>query len=700
MDINVNRASCLVGGKEIILETGRIARQATAAVWASSAGTRILVTVVAEHNKDQSRDFLPLIVNYQERFYACGRVLGGFHKRENRPTERETLLSRLIDRSLRPLFPAGFCDDIQVIATVHSYDPEGLAPEILTTIAASAALKLSGLPFQATVSAAKVGHKDGAFCLLHKEADAESSALDMVVSFTKDATMMVESFAKELTEETMLDAIVYGRAQVDATFAMVDALCAAAPVTPWVWQPCAVLPAALETAVQAFVQAQVEAAYAQSDKVLRNAQLAEVKKQALAQFAKDEHAGLATGVLAVIDALAKSMVRTKILAGLPRIDKRDTKTVRALHMTVGDLPMAHGSAIFTRGETQALASVTLSGEDGAQLVDDMMSTHKERFMLHYNFPPFSVGEVRPMMAPKRREFGHGQLAKRALASVLPSEESFPYAIRVVSEITESNGSSSMASVCGATLALMDAGVPLATPIAGIAMGLIKEGSEFKVLTDILGDEDHLGDMDFKVAGSHKGITALQMDIKIQGITHEIMTQALAQAKDARQHILSHMNDVLAAPRGELSRHAPKMITFSIHPDKIREVIGRGGATIKEIIENFGVTIDISDGGLVKVQGPSSHHVDRARSHIVSMVAEVEVGQVYHGKIIKILDFGAFVSLLPGKDGFLHISQIAKERVEEIRDWVHEGQAVSVRVSEIDKQGRVRLALTELMERQS
>ncbi len=703
MPSSVKTTHCELFGRTVHFETGRIARQSTAAVWLSDGGTRILVTVVAQSTQDLTRDFLPLTVNYQEKFSAAGKVLGGFNKRESRPTERETLLSRVIDRAIRPLFPKSFCDDMQIIATVHSYDPDALAPEVLSILGASCALRLSGLPFESTVSAARVGCINGELTLVNqKQLDEGSSTLDMVVAFTSDAVMMVESSADVLPESTMLEAIRFGQDAMSPVFSVIESFCQEVGVTPWTWRSCASLPSPLQTQIHEHAKADIAAAYQHSDKTTRKQALSEVYHRVKAEFVTDHHVTdelthdvLEAGVHAAIASCEKQWVRNNVIEGNPRIDGRDTRTVRPLSMSVSELPFGHGSGLFTRGETQVLMSLTLSGEEGAQLVDNILKTEKESFMLHYNFPPFSVGEVRFMSGPKRREIGHGNLAKRALQAVLPSQDDFGYTIRLLAETTESNGSSSMATVCSGTLALMDGGVPIKAPVAGIAMGLIKEQDKSVVLTDILGDEDHLGDMDFKVAGTTEGITALQMDIKIQGITPALMDQALAQAREARLHILEEMSSVMSTPRARLSDHAPKMLVFSIHPDKIREVIGRGGATIRGIIDQYGVTIDISDAGLVKVQGMDHDDVESAKTHIEQLVADVEVGKIYTGKVVKIMDFGAFVSLLPGKDGFLHISQIANERVEDINQYLKEGQEVTVKAVEIDKQDRVRLSMKVL-----
>ncbi len=682
------------GDHKVVLETGEIARQATGAVMVSMGDTVVLVTAVGQKEPVPGRDFFPLTVNYQERTYSAGKIPGGFFKREGRPTEKETLTSRLIDRPLRPLFPKGFINEVQVIATVVSLDKE-IDPDIPAIIGASAALALSGLPFNGPIGAARVGYLNGGFVLNPTFSQLAESQLDLVVAGTEGAVLMVESDARELPETGMLDAVLFGHQQQQTVIKAIRELVAEAGAPSWNWQA----PEEdrdLQARTQAECAADIAAAYQIQEKQARQARLAEIRSSVVARLAGGEGADWSTdAVKGAIGKIEKKTVRERILAGQPRIDGRDTRTVRPISIRVGLLPRAHGSALFTRGETQALVVTTLGTGRDAQIIDAIEGERKEPFMLHYNFPPYSVGETGMVGSPKRREIGHGRLAKRGVAAVLPAMDSFPYVIRVVSEITESNGSSSMASVCGASLALMDAGIPVKAPVAGIAMGLIKEGERSAVLTDILGDEDHLGDMDFKVAGTANGVTALQMDIKIDGITRDIMQVALAQAREGRLHILEQMNRVIASPREDISQHAPRIITIKINPDRIRDVIGKGGATIRALTEETGTSIDITDDGTVKIASVDQVASDEAVRRIRQLTADVEVGSIYEGRVSKLMDFGAFVTILPGKDGLVHISQISNERVDNVSDKLSEGKIVRVKVLEIDKQGRIRLSMKEV-----
>ncbi|QKT02561.1 polyribonucleotide nucleotidyltransferase [Ectothiorhodospiraceae bacterium 2226] len=678
------------GAHKLKLETGEIARQATGAVMVSLGDTVVLVTAVAMKEAVEGRDFFPLTVNYQERTYAAGKIPGGFFKREGRPSEKETLTSRLIDRPIRPLFPDGFTNEVQIIATVVSLDPE-IDPDIPAMIGASAALALSGAPFNGPIGGARVGYKDGDYLLNPTLSQLKDSQLDLVVAGTERAVLMVESEAKELPEDVMLGAVMYGHEQIQAVIGMIQELVREAAKPGWDWQPPA-QDEALHQAVAEACEGALTEAYQIREKQARYARVGEIRDDILARFTGEESGRSADEVRGAFDKVEKRVVRGNIIAGQPRIDGRDTKTVRPITIRTGVLPRAHGSALFTRGETQALVITTLGTGRDAQVIDAIEGERKEPFMLHYNFPPYSVGETGFVGSPKRREIGHGRLAKRGIAAAMPDMESYPYVIRVVSEITESNGSSSMATVCGTSLALMDAGVPVKAPVAGIAMGLIKEADGFAVLSDILGDEDHLGDMDFKVAGTEQGVTALQMDIKIDGITREIMEQALAQAKDGRLHILGCMNEAIHKPREEMSEYAPRIVTMRIHPDKIRDVIGKGGVTIRAITEETGATIDINDDGVVKIASVDKAAGDEARKRIEQITADVEVGMVYEGRVAKLMDFGAFVTILPGRDGLVHISQISEERVENVADKLSEGDVVKVKVLEVDKQGRIRLSM--------
>jgi polyribonucleotide nucleotidyltransferase len=679
------------GQHQVTLETGEIARQADGAVVVSIADTVVLVTAVARKAADPKKDFFPLTVNYIEKTYAAGRIPGGFFKREGRPTEKETLTSRLIDRPIRPLFPEAFFNEVQVVATVISLNPD-VDADIPALIGASAALALSGVPFQGPIGAAKVGYKDGQYILNPTATQLKDSQLDLVVAGTAEAVLMVESQAESLSEEVMLGAVVFGHQQMQVAIAAINELKAEAGKPSWNWQPAAAN-SPLESAVAAQAEAGLSTAYQVTEKQSRHTKVGEVKAAALAALSSGDSAAYsADAVSKELANLEYRIVRQRILAGEPRIDGRDTKTVRPISIKTGVLPRAHGSALFTRGETQALVATTLGTGRDAQIIDALIGERKEPFMLHYNFPPFSVGETGMMGSPKRREIGHGNLARRGISAVMPDMTTFPYVIRVVSEILESNGSSSMASVCGTSLALMDAGVPIKGSVAGVAMGLVKEGDRFQVLTDILGDEDHLGDMDFKVAGTRNGVTALQMDIKINGITREIMQIALDQAKTGRLHILEQMDKILASPRSNMSEWAPSIITIKIDPEKIREVIGKGGAVIRSITEETGTQIDIDNDGTVKIASVNGLAGKEAQRRIELITAEVEVGRIYEGRVARLMDFGAFVTILPGKDGLVHISQISDERVERVSDKLKEGDVVRVKVLEVDRQGRVRLSM--------
>ncbi|MCI5105129.1 MAG: polyribonucleotide nucleotidyltransferase [Pseudomonadales bacterium] len=682
------------GDQEVTLETGKIARQATGAVVVTQGDTKVLATVVGRKQANPGQDFFPLTVNYQEKTYAAGKIPGGFFKREGRPTEKETLTSRLIDRPIRPLFPKGFMNEVQVICTVISGGKD-TDPDIAAMIGASAALAISGIPFAEPIGCARVGYDNEKGYILNPDYETlESSELDMVVAGTQSAVLMVESEAKQLSEDQMLGAVLFAHQEMQVVINAINELKAEAGKPAWDWQP-AEENTSLKDRVAAEFAAQVTEAYQISDKMQRYDAIGEIKAKAIETLA-DEEAGISEGDVAeVFSALEKSTVRNRILDGNPRIDGRDTKTVRAIEVETGVLPKAHGSALFTRGETQALVVTTLGPLREAQLIEGLDGTNKDGFMLHYNFPPYSVGEAGFMGGPKRREIGHGRLAKRGVMAVMPKEEDFPYAIRVVSEITESNGSSSMASVCGSSLALMDAGVPVSAPVAGIAMGLIKEGERFAVLTDILGDEDHLGDMDFKVAGTSNGVTALQMDIKIQGITEEIMEIALEQAHAARQHILGEMSKAISEARADVSENAPSMAMLKIDPDKIRDVIGKGGAVIRGITEDTGASVDIDDDGNVRIYGEDAASRDAAVAAVEAITAEAEVGRLYTGKVARIVDFGAFVTILPGKDGLVHISQISKDRVEDVNEYLTEGQEVLVKCTDLDARGRIKLSMKEI-----
>ncbi|MBA4946034.1 polyribonucleotide nucleotidyltransferase [Pseudomonas aeruginosa] len=683
------------GQSTVTLETGRIARQATGAVLVTMDDVSVLVTVVGAKSPAEGRDFFPLSVHYQEKTYAAGRIPGGFFKREGRPSEKETLTSRLIDRPIRPLFPEGFMNEVQVVCTVVSTNKKS-DPDIAAMIGTSAALAISGIPFAGPIGAARVGfHPEIGYILNPTYEQLQSSSLDMVVAGTEDAVLMVESEADELTEDQMLGAVLFAHDEFQAVIRAVKELAAEAGKPAWDWKA----PAentVLVNAIKAELGEAISQAYTITIKQDRYNRLGELRDQAVDLFAGEEEGKFpASEVKDVFGLLEYRTVRENIVNGKPRIDGRDTRTVRPLRIEVGVLGKTHGSALFTRGETQALVVATLGTARDAQLLDTLEGERKDAFMLHYNFPPFSVGECGRMGSPGRREIGHGRLARRGVAAMLPTQDEFPYTIRVVSEITESNGSSSMASVCGASLALMDAGVPVKAPVAGIAMGLVKEGEKFAVLTDILGDEDHLGDMDFKVAGTDKGVTALQMDIKINGITEEIMEIALGQALEARLNILGQMNQVIAKPRAELSENAPTMLQMKIDSDKIRDVIGKGGATIRGICEETKASIDIEDDGSVKIYGETKEAAEAAKLRVLAITAEAEIGKIYVGKVERIVDFGAFVNILPGKDGLVHISQISDKRIDKVTDVLQEGQEVKVLVLDVDNRGRIKLSIKDV-----
>jgi polyribonucleotide nucleotidyltransferase len=690
--VSLVRKEFQFGNNKVSIETGEIARQADGAVMIDVDGTVVQVTVVASKETVEGRDFFPMTVDYQEKTYAAGKIPGGFFRREGRPSEKEILTARLIDRPIRPLFPKGFTNETQIICTVMSLNPK-VDPEVPSMLGVSAALAISGVPFDGPIGAARVGYKNGEYILNQPRVGLnDDSDLDLIVAGTSDAVLMVESEANGLSEDVMLGAVMFGHEQMQVAIQAIRELgeevnkpimAYAEPQTD----------NALVDAVSAAVGNDIAAAYQIADKMDRYGRINEVVDRVVGELTGGEEAQWnADQVKAVVDKIKKKTVRSRILAGEPRIDGRDLKTVRPISIRTGVLPRTHGSALFTRGETQALVVTTLGTERDSQIIDALDGSFKDSFMLHYNFPPFCVGELGRVGSPKRREIGHGRLAKRGVLACMPTIEQFPYAVRVVSEITESNGSSSMASVCGTSLSLMDAGVPIKAPVAGVAMGLIKEGDEFAVLTDILGDEDHLGDMDFKVAGTSDGINALQMDIKINGITRQIMEIALEQAKAGRMHILGEMNKAINSHRTEMSEHAPRIISFKINPDKIRDVIGKGGATIRSITEETGATVDINDDGMVKIFSVDKAAGDEARKRVELITAEVEVGSIYEGKVAKLMDFGAFVTILPGKDGLVHISQICEERVEKVSDKLSEGDVVKVKVLEIDRQGRIRLSM--------
>ena len=699
----IEKESFTYGDKEVTLETGEFARQATAAVMASVGGTAVLCTVVAAKEARAGQDFFPLTVDYMEKTYAAGKIPGGFFKREGRPSEKETLTCRLIDRPIRPLFPEGFLNEVQVVCTVVSLDPE-CDPDIVAMIGVSAALALSGVPFNGPIGAARVGYIDGKYKLNPLVSELEDSLLDLVVAGTESAVLMVESEAKQLSEEQMLGAVVFGHEQMQTAIDAICKLVERAGKEEWSWTPQKVNES-LQKRVQDLASGPLEEAYKLRNKQERSGKIKQVYADTIEKIGASDSGEEGEGTFDenvigdILHKLESDIVRSRILNGEARIDGRDTRTVRPISIRTGVLPRTHGSALFTRGETQALVVATLGTTKDEQIIDALEGEYRDRFMLHYNMPPYATGECGRVGSPKRREIGHGKLAKRALVNTLPSADDFAYSIRVVSEITESNGSSSMASVCGGCLAMMDAGVPLSAHVAGIAMGLIKDGNKFSVLTDILGDEDHLGDMDFKVAGSEVGVTALQMDIKIQGITKEIMGVALSQAKEARLEILGKMKEAVGSHRDELSEYAPRLYTMKINPERIRDVIGKGGATIRALTEETGTTIDITDEGNVTIAAIDAEAARVAIKKIEDLTAEVVVGNVYEGKVLRLLEFGAIVSVLPGKDGLLHISQLANERVNQVSDYVKEGQEVRVKVIEADDKGRLRLSMKALLNEQ-
>ena len=677
-----------LGEHTLVLETGEIARQADGAIFASMNGTQVLVTVVGKQDGAEKNSFFPLTVDYLEKTYAAGKIPGGFKKREGAPSEHETLTSRLIDRPLRPLFPDYFSNEVQIIATVMSLNPD-VSADIVAMIGASAALAISGIPFDGPIGGVRVGYKDGIYLLNPSPKELLESDLDLVVAGTDDAILMVESEAKELSENVMLGAVMFGHETIKAIIKVIKELAADVAKPVWNWKAPEV-DASLAARIDELATPAFTSAYLLKDKQQRYQRLDECRQTLMDTLLAETPDLDKDAASRLMSSLEKNLVRNRILDGEPRIDGRDQKTVRPIAIRTGLLNCAHGSVLFTRGETQAIVAVTLGNDRDAQILDKLDGAVKDRFMLHYNFPPFSVGETGRVGSPKRREIGHGRLARRSLMAVLPTTTDFPYVLRIVSEITESNGSSSMATVCGSSLALMDAGVPLKAPVAGVAMGLIKEGDRFAVLTDILGDEDHLGDMDFKVAGTEQGVTALQMDIKITGITQAIMEQALEQALAGRMHILGVMNNALAEHRDELSQHAPRIVTMNVPEDKIRTIIGKGGATIKGLIESTGVSIDVNDAGVVQLFSPNAEALEEAQRQIKVLIADIEVGQTYRGKVSKIVEFGAFINLLPGKDGLLHISQICSDRSQKVEDVMQEGQEIEVFVAGVDKQGRVKL----------
>ena len=682
------------GDQQVRIETGRVARQASGSALVTMGDTVVLTTAVGMKRGRPGAAFFPLTVNYQEKTYAAGKIPGGFFRREGRPTEKETLTSRLIDRPIRPLFPKGFMNEVQVVATVMSADKDQ-DPDIAAMIGTSAALALSGIPFAGPIGAARVGYKDHRYVLNPGYKALEDSQLNMVVAGTGNAVLMVESEAKELSEDEMLGAVLFAHQEMQVVIEAVASLAAEVGKPAWDWTPAPVDEALVER-VSNVAKGRLGDAYRVTDKVQRLAEVGALKEQVIEELAGGESEEAdPEAVGEVFSKVEKDLVRRRVLNGEPRIDGRDLRSVRPISVEVGLLPRAHGSALFTRGETQAVVTATLGALRDAALVEGLPGTYKDHFLLHYNFPPYSVGEAGMMTGPKRREIGHGRLARRGLGAVLPNEQDFPYTLRVVSEITESNGSSSMASVCGSSLALMDAGVPMKRPVAGVAMGLVKDGNKYAVLTDILGDEDHLGDMDFKVAGTEQGVTALQMDIKIDGITENIMEEALLQALDARLHILGEMNKVLAASREQISEHAPSMTVIHVSKDKIRDIIGKGGATIRSIVDETGADVDIDDDGAVRIYAEDAAGMNAAVARIQEITAEAEIGKIYNGRVARIVEFGAFVNILPGKDGLVHISQIADKRVEKVTDYLEEGQNVDVVVLDIDQRGRIKLSMKEV-----
>ncbi len=689
---NVVKKEFQYGSQKVTLETGKVARQTSASVMVSMDNTSVLVTVVGKKEADSGRGFFPLTVNYQEKYYSAGKIPGGFNKREGRPTEKETLTCRLIDRPIRPLFPNGFQNEVQVVATVMSAE-KNVDPDIAALIGTSAALSISGIPFKGPIGAARVGFTDDGYVLNPNKEVLADSDLDLVVAGTEHAVLMVESEANELTEDEMLGAVLFGHQEMQVVVKAVNEFAAEVNTPAWQWEA-PVENIGLIEKVQAAFGADVSDAYAITEKLSRYERLAEIKAKAVEELSSED-GDSADAVKSAFSKVEKNTVRELVLADERRIDGRALDTVRPISIEVGVMPETHGSALFTRGETQAIVVATLGSMRSAQLIEGLQGTINDAFMLQYNFPPYCVGETGMIGSPKRREIGHGKLARRGIQAMMPSEADFPYSMRVVSEITESNGSSSMASVCGSSLALMDAGVPVKAPVAGIAMGLVKEGERYAVLSDILGDEDHLGDMDFKVAGTSEGITALQMDIKIDGITEEIMEKALGQALNGRLHILDEMNKVLDAPRTDISDNAPSFITMQVKSEKIRDIIGKGGATIRSITERTGATVDIEDSGEVTIFGETKAVCKEAEAIILEITAEVEVGKIYVGTVARIVDFGAFVNILPGMDGLVHISQISEERVEKVTDYLSEGQEVKVKVLDVDQRGRVKLSMKEV-----
>ena len=695
------RKSIKFGKYDLVLETGIIARQATAAVLVDLAGTVVLVTLVGSPDAVEGQDFFPLRVDYQERAYAHGKIPGGFLKREGRPSEREVLISRLIDRALRPLFPEGFCNEVQIVATVKSLNPQ-VDPDILAMIGASAAIAISGLPFDGVMGAVRVGYQDSCYVINPDYSDIKNSKLDLVVAGTNSSILMVESAAKELSEDVMLGAVMFGHKQMQEIIKFIEDFASQAKKSAWNWQKTPENLHLKQQVHQSFLNKLIDA-YRIKDKLIRQQQLKSLRKQIEEQYMAPQGEAAADSIIKleiakIIEQLEREIVRGNILNNGIRIDGRDLKTIRPISTQVGVLPRTHGSALFTRGETQAIVVITLGTTKDAQTIDNLMGEQKDVFMLHYNFPPFCVGEIGQVGSPKRREIGHGKLAMRGIQATIPSIEEFPYVVRVVSEITESNGSSSMATVCGSSLALMDAGVPIKSSVAGIAMGLIKEGEKFAVISDILGDEDHLGDMDFKVVGTQKGVTALQMDIKINGITEEIMSVALEQAREGRMHILEIMQKTINTPRQDVSKYAPRIIKMSINPERIKDVIGKGGATIRSLIADPNSTsIDIQENGTVQIAVLDYETGERIKEKIESLTSEVTVGKIYNGKVVKIVEFGAFVNILPNQDGLVHISQISNHRINNVADKLKEGQEIKVKVLEIDKQGRLKLSIKACLE---
>ena len=694
---NIVRKEIQYGGDTVILETGQIARQATAAVMVTIGDTQVLVTVVGKKEADPNKPFFPLTVNYQEKTYATGRIPGGFFKREGRPSEKETLTCRLIDRPIRPLFPKGFMNEVQVVATVMSSD-KNQDPDIAAMIGTSAALAISGIPFSGPIGAARVGFKDGLYLLNPTYSELEESALNLVVAGTEAAVLMVESEAQELSEDQMLGAVLFGHQEMQGLIQAINEFASEVGTPAWEWQP-AEENTELKNAIKGKYEAALADAYTITDKMARQQKVGELRDACVAEFATEEEGAPEAGeVKDLFGKVEKNVVREAVVSGKPRIDGRALNAVRPIECKVGMLKKTHGSALFTRGETQAIVTATLGGMRDAQFIDALEGSRQDHFMLQYNFPPYCVGETGMIGSPKRREIGHGRLARRGVEAVVPDEKQFPYSIRVVSEITESNGSSSMASVCGTSMALMDAGVPLTAPVAGIAMGLVKEeDGRFAVLSDILGDEDHLGDMDFKVAGTARGVTALQMDIKIEGITEEIMEKALEQAQEGRLHILGEMAKAISESRSQVSDNAPTLLTLKINPEKIRDVIGKGGATIRGLTDETGCTIDLEDDGSVKIYGETREAALEAKRRVEELTAEAEIDKIYEGKVMRVVDFGAFVQIMPGTEGLLHISQIAEERVEKVSDYVNEGDIIKVKVLDVDQRGRIKLSMKEAKE---